>query len=149
RAGRLGVCGERVGGMASPPPPSSRPASPGQRRSLARTAVVWSALEQALQQRGPQGLRVLDIGGGTGGFAVRVAGLGADVVVVDPSPDALAALARRAREGDVAERVRGVQGDLDSLRSVVEEPVDVVLCHGVLDVVAHPDRAWEAFTDVL
>ncbi len=135
--------------MASPPPPSSRPASPGQRRSLARTAVVWSALEQALQERGPQGLRVLDIGGGTGGFAVRVAGLGADVVVVDPSPDALAALGRRAREDDVAERVRGVQGDLDSLRSVVGEPVDVVLCHGVLDVVAHPDRAWEAFADVL
>ena len=45
------------------------------------------------------GLRdVLDIGGGTGGFAVRVAELGHRVTVVDPSPDALASLARRARE---------------------------------------------------
>ena len=41
---------------------------------------------------------VLDIGGGTGGFAVRVAELGHRVTVVDPSPDALAALDRRARE---------------------------------------------------
>ena len=41
---------------------------------------------------------VLDIGGGTGGFAVRVAELGHRVPVVDPSPDALASLDRRARE---------------------------------------------------
>ena len=61
------------------------------------------------------GLDVLDIGGGTGGFAVRVAGLGHRVTVVDPSPDALAALARRARESGVADRVTGQQGDLGHL----------------------------------
>ena len=52
--------------------------------------------------------------GGTGGFAVRVAELGHRVLVVDPSPDALAALDRRARERGVADRVVGQQGDLSA-----------------------------------
>ncbi|WP_435743900.1 class I SAM-dependent methyltransferase, partial [Nocardioides sp. SYSU DS0663] len=66
-----------------------------ERRGAARTAVVWAALRPVLEGAS---LDVLDIGGGTGGFAVRVAELGHRVSVVDPSPDALAALGRRADE---------------------------------------------------
>ena len=40
--------------------------------------------------------------------AVRLAEQGHQVTVVDPSPDALAALGRRAAESDVADRVTGV-----------------------------------------
>jgi S-adenosylmethionine-dependent methyltransferase len=106
-------------------------------RGSTRTAVVWSGLESTLGG-GPRD--VLDIGGGTGGLAVRVGALGHRVTVVDPSPDALAALARRAREHDVA--VTGRQGDLSSLLDVVEpDSADVVLCHGVLEVVADPAAA--------
>ncbi|MDP9823523.1 methyltransferase [Nocardioides massiliensis] len=144
--------------MASAPPPPGAgdpgSATVSQRRGLARTAVVWAALETALgsvlRERRAERLRVLDVGGGTGDFAVRVAGLGADVLVVDPSPDALAALDRRARERDVADRVRGLQGDVESLSSLVEPgSVDAVLCHGVLDVLPDPAPAWEAFARVL
>src|SRR5215218_216226 len=110
---------------------------PSERRSAARTSVVWDVLRPALD-RSPA--EVLDIGGGTGGFAVRVAGLGHRVTVVDPSPDALAALARRAREDGV--EVVGQQGDLGSLLELVgPEGADVVLCHGVLEVVDDPAAA--------
>jgi SAM-dependent methyltransferase len=129
----------------------SRPAVSG-RHSAARTAVVWDALRAVLQSAGPQsadGLRVLDIGGGTGGFAVGVAELGHRVMVVDPSPDALAILDRRSEESGVADRVTGVQGDLSTLSSLVGDRVDVVLCHGVLGVVDDPDAAVAALTDVL
>src|SRR3954469_23791112 len=103
---------------------------PSERRSAARTSVVWDVLQPVLD--GSPG-DVLDIGGGTGGFAVRVAGLGHRVSVIDPSPDALAALGRRAQESGVADRVTGQQGDLSSLLDVVPAAsVDVVLCHGVL-----------------
>ena len=57
--------------------------------------MVWEALQAALDQSSS---RIVDVGGGTGGFAVRLAQLGHRVTVVDPSPDALAALDRRARE---------------------------------------------------
>jgi SAM-dependent methyltransferase len=114
-------------------------------RGSTRTAVVWSGLQPVLA--GEPG-DVLDIGGGTGGFAVRVGALGHRVTVVDPSPDALAALDRRAREHDVA--VTGRQGDLSSLLDVVAPAsADVVLCHGVLEVVDDPGVALTNLVEVL
>jgi len=120
---------------------------PSERRSAARTAVVWEALLPVLD--GTPG-DVLDIGGGTGGFAVRVAELGHRVRVVDPSPDALAALDRRARERGVADQVVGQQGDLSSLLDVTGPgSTDLVLCHGVLEVVDDPAAALTTIAEVL
>jgi 2-polyprenyl-3-methyl-5-hydroxy-6-metoxy-1,4-benzoquinol methylase len=122
------------------------PGSASERRDSARTAVVWEALGSLLDHQ--PGLDVLDIGGGTGGFAVRVAGLGHRVTVVDPSPDALAALARRAREDGV--EVAGQQGDLGSLLELAGPAgADVVLCHGVLEVVDDPAAALATIREVL
>ena len=61
----------------------------------------------------------------------RAAGRGrAHVTVVDASPDALAALTRRAADAGVAERVRAVQGDGDALADLVAPgSADLVLCH--------------------
>ncbi|WP_225842238.1 methyltransferase [Streptomyces albus] len=108
-----------------------------------RTAVVWDVLRGALDQRAKLSdraeLSVLDTGGGTGNFAVPVARLGHRVTVVDPSPNALFGLERRAAESGVAERVRGVQGDVRGLFDVVERGAyDVVLCHGLLEYVEDP-----------
>lgn len=120
--------------------------SAAERRTAARTAVVWDDLREVLAGADS----VLDIGGGTGGFAVPVAERGLHVTVVDPSPDALAALARRADESGVADRVVGRQGDLTDLCDIVEAgSVDLVLCHGVLDVLADPDDALRRIHAVL
>lgn len=112
-------------------------------RASLRTAVVWEVLREALVDRvkavGRETLDVLDTGGGTGNFAVPVARLGHRVTVVDPSPDALFALERRVAEEGVADRVRGVQGDVHGLFEVAERGgYDVVLCHGVLEYVDDP-----------
>ena len=127
-----------------------------QRRSAARTVVVWDALQRVLASA-PEGssggvrtVSVIDIGGGTGGFAVRVAKLGHQVTVIDPSPDALAALDRRADESGVADLVTGQQGDLASLFDLVsEESADVVLCHGVLEIVDDPAAALDTIAKAL
>lgn len=108
-----------------------------------RTAVVWDVVRAALGQlaldRGREALDVLDLGGGTGGFAVPLARLGHRVTVVDPSPDALAALERRIAESTLAGSARAVQGDLGSVFEVVEpQCADAVLCHGVLEFVDDP-----------
>ncbi|GAA0499792.1 MULTISPECIES: methyltransferase [Streptomyces] len=112
-------------------------------RASLRTAVVWEVLQDALERRakaaGRAALDVLDTGGGTGNFAVPVARLGHRVTVVDPSPNALFALERRAAEEGVADRVRAVQGDAHGLFDVVERGgYDAVLCHGVLEYVDDP-----------
>lgn len=129
------------------PSPAAEPPSP-------RAAAVWSALEPVIACGGP--LRVLDVGGGSGNFAVPLARLGHDVTVVDPSADALATLARRAQNAGVGDRVRGVQGDGDRLHEVLprarggaggpgdegsrdgHDGYDLVLCHWVLEVVDEP-----------
>src|SRR3954469_23432318 len=125
-------------------PASERPSG----RSSTRTAVVWSGLEPVLGQGADSPRDVLDIGGGTGGFAVRVADLGHRVTVVGPSPDALAALDRRAHEHDVAVTRR--QGGLSSLLDVgAADSADVVLCHGVLEVVDDPAGALATLARVV
>ncbi|GLI03170.1 methyltransferase domain-containing protein [Phytohabitans aurantiacus] len=118
------------------------------RLSGPRTAVVWAALRRELDRHSgsaadegtaQEPLSILDAGGGTGGFAVPLAEAGHRVTVVDASPDALAALTRRAAEAGVADRVRALQGDADALAGFVEPAsVDLVLCHSVLDVVDDP-----------
>ena len=119
---------------------------PLERRAALRTAVVWDAVQQVL---GAPGGRIVDIGGGTGGFAVRLAEQGHQVTVVDPSPDALAALGRRADESDVADRVTGVQGDLAGLADVVTDEADLVLCHGVLGILDDPAAGLATIGGVL
>jgi 2-polyprenyl-3-methyl-5-hydroxy-6-metoxy-1,4-benzoquinol methylase len=132
----------------------------GHGREAARTAVVWDALQEVLAPAGAGPgftagteagtATVIDIGGGTGGFAVRVAELGHRVTVIDPNPDALAIVGRRAEEGGVADRVTSRQGDLDSLPDLVPaHSVDVVLCHGVLEIVDDPAAALSALARVL
>jgi SAM-dependent methyltransferase len=105
-----------------------------------RSGPVTEALLSALAARGPGPHTVVDAGGGTGGVAVPLALAGHQVTVIDPSPDSLAALERRAAEAGVAELITARQGDLDDLAQLVPPAsVDVLLCHGVLDMVA--DRA--------
>ena len=112
-------------------------------RASLRTAVVWEVLRDALENRAKHAdrpeLDVLDMGGGTGNFAVPVARLGHRVTVVDPSPDALFALERRAAEAGVTDRITAVQGDAHGLLGVIEPgSQDMVLCHGVLEYVDDP-----------
>lgn len=120
----------------------------------AHTAVVWDVLGGVLSTGGSAGsghgggLDVVDVGGGTGGFAVPLAGQGHRVTVVDPSPDALASLQRRAREAGV--EVRAVQGDAAGLLDVVgPASADLVLCHGVLEHVDDVAPAVLALVQVL
>jgi SAM-dependent methyltransferase len=101
-----------------------------------RAAVVWEALTPALARLGPAPLSVVDAGGGSGGFAVPLATLGHRVTVVDPSPDSLAALERRAAEEGAHGSIVGIQGDIATLADHVgAATADVVLCHSVLEVV--------------
>ncbi|WP_168581329.1 methyltransferase [Gephyromycinifex aptenodytis] len=119
------------------PNEQSRPRRAGVETSI-RTAAVWESLSRVVAARQKdlgRPLHVLDLGGGSGGFAVPLAERGHHVTVVDPSPDALASLARRAGEGGVAERITALQGDAATLAGSSLEPADLVTCHGVLEYV--------------
>lgn len=115
-------------------------------------ALVSDSLDEVLAARAAQSgracLDVVDVGAGTGGFAVRLAALGHQVTVVDPSPDALAAASWRAAElGVTLTVVQGEAGDLAAL--VGEGAADLVVCHSVLEYVDSPPAAMAAIAQVL
>jgi S-adenosylmethionine-dependent methyltransferase len=117
-----------------------------------RTAVVRDALRAVISglvtETGRARLDIVDAGGGTGGFAVPLAGLGHTVTVIDPSPDSLAAAQRRAAE--IAVPLRAIQGDVADLPGVVgEQGADLILCHSVLEYVDAPAAAMAAIARVL
>lgn len=118
-----------------------------------RTASVWSqvsALATSRQSDIGRPLRVLDLGGGTGGLAVALAAQGHSLTVVDPSPDALASLRRRAAEELVSSQVSAVQGDADTLSDMLSPgSVDLICCHGTLEVTDDPAATLQRLGQVL
>ncbi len=114
--------------------------------SAPRTAQLWERVTAAVDRRAKdvgRPLRIVDLGGGSGGLAVPLAELGHEVLVVDPSPDALASLQRRAREASLDEtgqRLRAVQGDSATLAGLgLSGDVDLLTCHGVLELDDDPE----------
>jgi SAM-dependent methyltransferase len=106
-------------------------------------------LRRELERRADP-LMIVDVGGGTGGFAVPLARAGHRVTVIDASPDALAALIRRAAEAGVGDLVTAAQGDADAIADLVEpDSADLVLCHSLLEVVDEPTDVVKALAAAL
>jgi S-adenosylmethionine-dependent methyltransferase len=100
--------------------------------------LLWAALlGQVQHHRGVAPMRILDCGGGSGSLAVPLAGLGTEVTVVDVSIDALGTLVRRAAEAGVSEWVTAVQGEAETLTSLLSTAgFDMVLAHELLETVS-------------
>ncbi len=141
----------------------SRPtaSSPHVRTAAISDAVHALAAERQRELGRP--LVILDLGGGTGGLAVPLALAGHHVHVLDPSPDALASLERRAREQGLDDparsgigTIRAVQGDADTItdmaavRELVDgRPIDLICCHEALEWVDDPAGTVHAIAQIL
>jgi S-adenosylmethionine-dependent methyltransferase len=142
--------------------PPARGPDTERRTAGTRSSLVWDILTQVIAERaartGRPRLDIVDVGAGTGGFAVSIASLGHHVTVVDPSPDALAAARWRAAEAGVT--LTDVQGEAADLPALVGVPgpdgagpddggADLVICHNVLEYVDSPSAALAAVAGVL
>ena len=142
------------------------------RRDGQQSSLVWDVLARVIAERAAQtgraALDIVDVGAGTGGFAVSIARRGHRVTVVDPSPDALAAARWRAAEAGIT--LTEVQGEAVDLPALVGQPgasgssagsvfgagsagsaggADLVICHNVLEYVDSPSDALSAVARVL
>lgn len=108
-----------------------------------RGALRYELVSEQLDENLPQGipLDVIDVGGGAGHQAIRLARVGHRVTLLDPSPEML----RRARAtietepGEVRARLRVIEATAcDAPHSLNGEGFDAVLCHAVLPYVDNP-----------
>jgi S-adenosylmethionine-dependent methyltransferase len=117
------------------------------------SSAVWRVLEDELARVRAAGRtepHVVDAGGGTGVWAVPLAVAGCRVTVVEPNQDALATLRRRAQECEVAGKLTVVADDADAIGDRIPAgSADLVLAHGLLEVVDDPAHAVEALAAVV
>jgi SAM-dependent methyltransferase len=89
--------------------------------------------------RAAQPLRALDVGGGTGALAIRLAKSGLHVTLLDTSLPMLDLAKQASQKAGVAERIVLQHGDAGDLANLFPaESFDVVLCHNILEYVADP-----------
>ena len=88
---------------------------------------------------GTETLRALDLGGGTGAIAVRLAQLGIQVSVLDASLEMLEFAERVAREAGVAEKIAIKHADAGEIANLFPAgSFDLILCHNLLEYVEDP-----------
>src|SRR5438105_14986598 len=103
-----------------------------------RLDLAFANLKDFLPQA-TRSLLALDLGGGTGAIAVRLARLGLHVTLLDASEPMLNFAKRAAREAGVTERIALKHGDAAQLANLFpSEWFDVILCHNILEYLDDP-----------
>ena len=103
-----------------------------------RLDLAFANLQEFLPQT-TRSLRALDLGCGTGAFAVRLARLGVHVTLLDASAPMLDLAERAAREAGVTERIALKHGDAAQLGSLFDaKSFDLILCHNILEYADDP-----------
>jgi S-adenosylmethionine-dependent methyltransferase len=116
----------------------------GTTKGEVRLHVLWEDLLAEVPALQAGGLRVIDVGAGAGQLARRVAELGHEVTLCEPSPDMLAKARALMDEARLSGKVHFVQASAQDARARVEGDFDLVLCHAVLEWVARPRDAVAA-----
>jgi S-adenosylmethionine-dependent methyltransferase len=105
-----------------------------------RTDLAFANLEDFRPRlRAEESLCALDVGGGTGATAVRLARLGLQVTLLDSSAAMLDIATRTAHEAGVTGKVVLRHGDATQLTNLFHaQSFDVILCHNVLEYLDDP-----------
>jgi S-adenosylmethionine-dependent methyltransferase len=97
-----------------------------------------------------QPLLGLDLGGGTGAAAVRLARLGINVTLLDCSPTMLEIAKRAARDAGLEGKIALKLGDAAQVANLFPAgSFDIVLCHNILEYVDDPNAVLSAAARVM
>ena len=117
-----------------------------------RTELVWTGLAPFFQQADTPHY-VLDVGGGTGAFALRLAAQGQRVLLLDPARgmlDLATAKAKRYLAGKARENLRVQQGTVMDLRSrQLKHKFTAVLCHNILEYAVGPQQILNRIRELI
>lgn len=109
-------------------------------------AITWKYLEPYVPKN-PTAL-VLDAGGGTGRWAVRMARMGCNIVLMDISEGMLKATARRIEEENLQQQITVKKGNIAET-GYADETFDMVLCEHALFLLQDPTDVIREFNRIL
>ncbi|MDF4405547.1 methyltransferase domain-containing protein, partial [Vibrio parahaemolyticus] len=116
----------------------------GTTKGKIREAVVWQDLTQLLEtQFKGKTLRILDAGGGEGHFSRKLAALGHQIILCDLSEEMLERARELAKEEGIIGNMQFVYCAVQDIAEYVDEPVDLVLFHAVLEWISDQKYAIE------
>jgi len=113
----------------------------GSSKGDVRLAVILEDVLTNIPQLREGGMRVLDVGGGTGHFAMQLAALGNEVVLSDPSREMLNRAEAAIERAGLGDSIAFVHAGIRDLESILDERFETVACHAVLNWVADPEAA--------
>jgi S-adenosylmethionine-dependent methyltransferase len=103
-----------------------------------RLDLAFANLQEFLPQN-TRSLHALDIGGGTGSNAVRLARFGHHVTLLDSSAEMLNFAQRAVQEAGVSEQITLKHADVGQLPNLFPaESFDLILCHNILEYIDDP-----------
>jgi S-adenosylmethionine-dependent methyltransferase len=103
-----------------------------------RLDLAFANLQEFLPQD-RRSLRALDLGGGTGAIAVRLAKLGLHVTLLDSSTEMLKIAERSVKDAGVSEQIVLKHADVVQLTNLFPaESFDLIVCHNILEYVDDP-----------
>ncbi len=94
-------------------------------------------------------LSILDAGGGQGNFSLPLAVKGHNLVLCDISSQMLSLAADEAKALGVEQKVALKQSSIQKISEYLDGPVDVVMCHAVLEWLVDPEAAIDHLIEVV
>jgi ubiquinone/menaquinone biosynthesis C-methylase UbiE len=108
--------------------------------------ITWRYIEPYLPKKSDT--LILDAGGGTGRWTIKMASQGCKVVLLDASEKMLEVAARRIEQQHLQDRVVMKKGDITKI-DFEDETFDFVLCEHTLFLFQNPDDPLREFNRVL
>ncbi|PVZ86181.1 tRNA uridine 5-oxyacetic acid(34) methyltransferase CmoM [Serratia sp. S1B] len=121
----------------------------GTTKGRIRQAVLWQDLTLLLAQLPQRPLRILDAGGGEGHMACQLAELGHQVLLCDLSGEMIQRAELLAEQKGVRQKMQFIQSSAQEIGQHLEQPVDLILFHAVLEWIAQPQAALQALFECL
>lgn len=116
----------------------------GSSKGKIREAVLTRDLDEFLS--GKPELNILDIGGGQGQIALKLAAKGHKVTIADISKEMLELAEQNAIEQGLT-GLTYIHQPLQSLPETLSETYDLVLCHAVFEWLEDPQSAFQILSD--